>query len=148
MADNICIVVDKKNQEGEFLCEKIIKSPNFQEKKDYVVESKDKYFLLSYELKKRILEVHNPSNSEQPLSYFDYKVVIDRENENYDEEFWERAFPKDKNQQGGNDKDKDNALPTKSSNEESKVVWWISGGVLFILFILLLVYLFRGRKKL
>jgi len=72
---------------GGFLCEKIIKSPNFQEGKDYIIESNDKFFLLSYELKKCILNRNNLSNDECPVACFDYKVLIDRDGENCDEEF-------------------------------------------------------------
>jgi len=45
-----------------------------------------------------------------------------------------------------NDKPVENptSFPTKSSNKET--VWWI-GGILFILAVLFLVYLFRKRKK-
>jgi len=37
--------------------------------------------------------------------------------------------------------------PTKSSDKESKIVWWIGGGILFILAVLFLVYLFRRERK-
>ncbi|CAG8686933.1 4292_t:CDS:2, partial [Ambispora gerdemannii] len=58
ITDNVFVVIDKK-KDGKFRCEETIKSSDFQEGKDYIVESKDEYSLLSYELKKRVLNILN-----------------------------------------------------------------------------------------
>jgi len=43
--------------------------------------------------------------------------------------------------------DEPSFVPMNSSDKESKIVWWIGGGVLFIFFVSLFVYLFKKRKK-
>lgn len=151
---NFHLIIDKKNREGKFLCEEIVKSSEFQEGKDweYEILPENGYKILSDQLKKRILNRDNPTNDKVYIDVFDLdmRVLIDREN--YSEELWESIFPADKNRKGGNNKDSDNnknlsSPSANSSNKENKMVWWIGGGVVFILFASFLVFLFRKRKK-
>ncbi|MCE8163602.1 MAG: hypothetical protein I3274_05315 [Candidatus Moeniiplasma glomeromycotorum] len=37
--------------------------------------------------------------------------------------------------------------PTEPSDKKSKIIWWIGGGTIFIVFVLFLIYLFRKRKS-
>ena len=104
MTNEIFTIVDQKNKDGEFLCEKIINSSEFQEGKDYVKERENAFRLLSYKLKRRILNRNSSSNNVGVISDKIYRVLVDKGNS------LER-------------KDKKNIdfSPTKSSDKE--IVW-------------------------
>jgi hypothetical protein len=66
-------------------------------------------------------------------------------------DFVRSEYKKGDNNDNDNNKPKPekshSSFPTKFSDKESKVFWWIGGSVIFILSASLLVYLFRKRKK-
>jgi hypothetical protein len=156
MAKESFVIIDKKSKDGEFICEKIIKSSQFQEGKDWNnTLGINTYKILSLELKKRILSRDNPSNDKVYIdaSNLEMEVWIDRGSE-VDNEFLRKFFvenPFYKDMLSEEDKKR---LNEDREDEEisishpiKPVIWWTVGMVSFMLFTSFLVYLFRKRKK-
>jgi hypothetical protein len=132
MVSEIFTIVDQKNKEGEFLYEKIIKSPQFREGKDYIKERENVFRLLSYELKKFVLNKHSSSNNVGVISDTIYRVLIDKENSSHEE--------KDKNIGSSSSSFQQNSNLAKS-------IFITSSICLGLVFLISFVFYFKFRKN-